>query len=245
MHNCPSNEQDQTAAQMPVEEEPDTTPQQLTAGNDKELVGAAKESSSASASAPKSDGHFSPSPLSLGPSQPPSLLARRAPSIPLLSALQQENPSSDGPSDRQQEPAAAPKASASTGSIPATAETPDDPSFAQLRNQRRSVDRDGKRISFSSLYSLSSSLCSGAVDKFPSTAASSVAGSVKNGMEEPSRTSALTQGANTGNNPSVSSSPAPGLAGTSSSSRDFFLGSVECLPFVNHRSWVCCHKPTE
>lgn len=197
---------------MPVEEEADTTPQQLAAGDEKDIAaGTVKESLSAPSAAPRSDGQFAPSPLSLGPSQPPSLLARRAPSIPLLSALQQENPPSDGPSDT------APKASASTGSIPAAADTPDDPSFAQLRNQRRSVDRDGKRISYSSLYSLSSSMYSGAVDKFPSTAASSVAGSVRNGVEEPARSSPPTLGANSGDVPSGSStSLASGLAGTSS-----------------------------
>ncbi|EER28284.1 cortical actin cytoskeleton protein VIP1, putative [Coccidioides posadasii C735 delta SOWgp] len=50
--------------------------------------------------------------------------------------------------------------------------------------QRIVADREGHRVSFSSLYSLTSSFYSSAADKYPSTAVSSIAGSVKSNMED-------------------------------------------------------------
>lgn len=205
---------------MPGEDQ-DTSPQR-NSGDEKGIAGPSQLQHQQPSPA-TSDGAASQppslSPLSLGPSQ-----QSPSPSIPLLPALQQGSPPSDGPdvlSNQLRQPTAGAQSSASTASIPVTSETPEDPSLAQPRNQRRTVDRDGKRISFSSLYSLSSSLySSAAVDKLPSTAASSITGSVRNGMDESTGPSPVVVPALEANAEDTLSgqsiTPASGSAGTSS-----------------------------
>lgn len=94
---------------------------------------------------------------------------------------------------------------------PAPRSVPEDPTSShQQRSQRYVTDRDGKRVSFSSLYSLGSSVYSAPGDKLPSTAVSSVAGSIKGSMEDPAR-----QGAATAPSASNGTSPVPGRGGDS------------------------------
>lgn len=64
------------------------------------------------------------------------------------------------------------------------------PEDSALEQHRTVTDREGHRVSFSSLHSLSSSFYSSAVERYPSTAVSSVAGSLKGAMEDLTKTPA-------------------------------------------------------
>ncbi|OJD14391.1 hypothetical protein AJ78_05266 [Emergomyces pasteurianus Ep9510] len=80
-------------------------------------------------------------------------------------------------------PSATTSTTPSSISPPAIASRPSQ-TFVPDRDPHRDSHRDSHRVSFSSLYSLGSTIYSATGDRIPSTGTSSVAGSVKSGVED-------------------------------------------------------------
>ncbi|OAX78775.1 hypothetical protein ACJ72_06917 [Emergomyces africanus] len=76
-----------------------------------------------------------------------------------------------------------PTSAAATTSTPSIASRPSQ-TFVPDRDPHRDSHRDSHRVSFSSLYSLGSTIYSATGDRIPSTGTSSVAGSIKSSMDD-------------------------------------------------------------